>query len=104
MFEKSFWAILIAMLLFSVLEVLFQGVIPAIMTEAFPAKVRYTGLSVSYNIALVLFGGTTPLVSVWLIKISGGNVWMPVYYLIASCMVAIITLFFMPETYKKELD
>jgi len=104
MFEKSFWAILITMLSFSVLEGLFQGVIPAIMTEAFPAKVRYTGLSVSYNIALALFGGTTPLVSVWLIKISGGNVWMPAYYLIASCMVAIITLFFMPETYKKELD
>ena len=104
MFEKTFWAILVAMLIFSILEGLFQGVIPAIMTEAFPAKVRYTGLSVSYNIALALFGGTTPLVSVWLIKISGGNVLMPVYYLIASCVIAIITLLFMPETYKKELD
>ncbi len=104
MFEKSYWAILAAMLMFSVLEGLFQGVIPAIMTEAFPAKVRYTGLSVSYNIALALFGGTTPMVSVWLIKISGGNLMMPVYYLIASCMIAVITLMFMPETYKKELD
>ena len=104
MFQKSFWAILVAMLLFSILEGLFQGTIPAIMTEAFPAKVRYTGLSVSYNIALALFGGTTPLVSVWLIKISGGNVWMPIYYLIGSCLIAVITLFFMPETYKKELD
>jgi MHS family proline/betaine transporter-like MFS transporter len=104
MFQKSYWAILVAMLLFSILEGLFQGVIPAIMTEAFPAKVRYTGLSVSYNIALALFGGTTPLVSVWLIKVSGGNVLMPVYYLIASVIIAIITLLFMPETYKKELD
>lgn len=104
MFQKAYWAILVAMLLFSVLEGLFQGVIPAIMTEAFPAKVRYTGLSVSYNIALALFGGTTPVVSVWLIKISGGNVWMPIYYLIGSCVIAVITLFFMPETYKKELD
>jgi len=104
MFREYYWAILAAMLLFSILEGLFQGVIPAIMTEAFPAKVRYTGLSVSYNIALALFGGTTPLVSTWLIKISGGNVKMPAYYLIASCVIAVITLFFMPETYKKELD
>ncbi len=104
MFEKSFWAILAAMLAFSVLEALFQGVIPALMTEAFPAKVRYTGLSVSYNIALALFGGTTPMVSVWLIKVSGGNVLMPVYYLIASVVIAMVTLLFMPETYKKELD
>jgi len=103
-FEKAYWAILGAMLAFSILEGLFQGVIPALMTEAFPAKVRYTGLSVSYNIALALFGGTTPMVSVWLIKISGGNILMPVYYLIASVVIAIVTLLFMPETYKKELD
>jgi MHS family proline/betaine transporter-like MFS transporter len=104
LFKKGYWAILAAMLAFSILEGIFQGVIPALMTEAFPAKVRYTGLSVSYNIALALFGGTTPMISVWLIKITNGNVLMPVYYLIATAIIAIVTLLFMPETYKKELD
>ncbi len=103
-FQRTFSAILAAMLVFALLEALFQAVIPAIMTEAFPTKIRYTGLSVSYNISLAVFGGTTPMVATWLIKVSGGNVWMPVYYLIGSALIAIITLFFMPETYKKELD
>lgn len=104
LFENTFSAILIAMLLFAVLEAMFQAVMPALMTELFPARVRYTGLSVSYNMSMALFGGTTPLICVWLVKVSGGDVWMPVYYLIATCIIAIVTLFFIPETYKKELD
>ncbi len=103
MFNNTFYAVLSAMLAFAVLEAVFQAVMPALMTEMFPARVRYTGLSVSYNISLAIFGGTTPLISTWLIKISGGDVWMPAYYLIATCLVAIITTFFIPETYKKEL-
>ncbi len=103
MFNNTFYAVLSAMLAFAVIEAMFQAVMPALMTEMFPARVRYTGLSVSYNISLAIFGGTTPLISTWLIKISGGDVWMPAYYLIATCLVAIITTFFIPETYKKEL-
>ncbi len=103
MFNNTFYSVLSAMLAFAVLEAIFQAVMPALMTEMFPARVRYTGLSVSYNISLAIFGGTTPLISTWLIKISGGNVWMPAYYLIATCLVAIVTTFFIPETYKKEL-
>jgi len=104
MFNNTFYSILTAMLAFAILEAMFQAVMPALMTEMFPAKVRYTGLSVSYNLSLAIFGGTTPLVCTWLVKVSGGNVWMPAYYLIATCIIAIITTFFIPETYKKELD
>jgi len=104
MFKNSYSAILVAMLAFAILEAMFQAVMPALMTESFPAKVRYTGLSVSYNISLALFGGTTPLVCTWLVKVSGGNVWMPAYYLIAVSTIAIITSFFIPETFKKKLD
>ena len=104
MFENTFTAILVAMLIFAVFEAMFQAVIPALMTESFPANIRYTGLSISYNFSLAIFGGTTPLVCTWLIKVSDGNVWMPAYYLIATCIIAIITALFIPETYKKELD
>jgi len=104
LFNNTFSSILSAMLAFAVLEAILQGIMPAIMTEAFPAKVRYTGLSVSYNLSMALFGGTAPLVSTWLIKVSGGNVLMPAYYLIATAIIAIITLLFMPETYKEELS
>ncbi len=38
------------------------GVIPALIVRAFPAPVRFTGLSFSYNLAYAIFGGLTPLI------------------------------------------
>ncbi|WKE64610.1 MFS transporter [Gallaecimonas kandeliae] len=37
------------------------GVIPAIAVAAFPAPIRFTGLSFSYNLAYAIFGGFTPI-------------------------------------------
>jgi MFS family permease len=36
------------------------GVVPSIMVKAFPAAVRFSGLSFSYNVAYAIFGGLTP--------------------------------------------
>jgi MFS transporter, MHS family, proline/betaine transporter len=43
------------------------AVIPYIMIEAFPAQVRFTGVSFSYNIGYAVFGGLTPLLVSWLL-------------------------------------
>jgi len=53
---------------FAVLVACFISTIPATMTELFPGKVRVTAVSVSYNIALAIFGGTSPMVALWLIE------------------------------------
>ena len=42
------------------------GVIPFILVRAFPAKLRFSGLSFSYNVAYAIFGGLTPvLLTLW---------------------------------------
>lgn len=38
------------------------GVVPTIAVKSFPAMVRFTGLSFSYNVAYAIFGGFTPIV------------------------------------------
>lgn len=44
------------------------GVMPAAMAELAPWRVRCTVLSVGYNVALALLGGTTPMVAAWLVS------------------------------------
>ena len=39
---------------------------PVLMVRSFPARLRFSGLSLSYNLAYALFGGTTPLLVAWL--------------------------------------
>ncbi|NPA76014.1 MAG: MHS family MFS transporter [Euryarchaeota archaeon] len=89
-------AILAAMLVFVLLQGMLQAALPAFMAEVFPHRIRYTAMSVSYNIALALFGGTAPLVATWLIQITG-NVLMPAYYLMLSAGIALLTLLFMKD-------
>lgn len=38
------------------------GLVPGVMVRAFPAQVRFSGVSFSYNLAYAVFGGLTPLV------------------------------------------
>jgi hypothetical protein len=35
---------------------------PIVMVAAFPPTIRFTGVSISYNVAYAVFGGVTPLV------------------------------------------
>jgi MFS family permease len=37
------------------------GAVPYVMVRAFPARVRFSGLSFSYNVSYAVFGGLTPI-------------------------------------------
>ncbi|BEV71668.1 MFS transporter [Paludibacterium sp. THUN1379] len=42
--------------------------VPCIMVKAFPASVRFSGLSLSYNLAYAIFGGLTPMAVAVMLK------------------------------------
>lgn len=65
----------------------FAGAGPAFMVEAFPKHVRCSGLSVGYNLAMSIFGGTLPMVAVYLITRSG-DVLAPAWYLVVAAIVS----------------
>jgi hypothetical protein len=39
--------------------------VPYVMVDSFPSAVRFTGVSLSYNLAWVIFGGLTPMVVIF---------------------------------------
>jgi MHS family proline/betaine transporter-like MFS transporter len=65
--------------------------------ELFTTRVRYSGFSIGYNVAVAGFGGTTPYVVTWLTA-STGNVLAPAFYLIAAAVVSLATVFALRET------
>jgi MHS family proline/betaine transporter-like MFS transporter len=80
-------AIIVAQVLFAALMSCFTGPSPAFMVEAFPKHVRCSGLSVGYNLALSIFGGTVPVVAVFLISRTD-DILSPAYYLAAAGAVS----------------
>src|SRR5262249_37638832 len=57
----------------SLLKAGYSGVLPSLMAEIFPTQTRASGLSLSYNIGVPLFGGAAPLYMTALIELTGSN-------------------------------
>jgi MFS family permease len=64
------------------------GVVPFVMVRAFPAEVRFTGLSFSYNLSYAIFGGLTPILVSLLMNVS---VMAPCWYVMALALVGLLT-------------
>lgn len=62
------------------------GAVPYVMVKAFPAVVRFSGLSFSYNVAYAIFGGLTPMVVTLLMK---SNPMGPAYYVAGICVIGL---------------
>ncbi|SMQ57873.1 Major Facilitator Superfamily protein [Plantibacter sp. VKM Ac-1784] len=70
---------------------LIAGPGPAMLAEMFPTSVRYTGLGLSYSISNAVFSGSAGLIITSLIA-STGNVDVPAYYVMATCLVSAIAI------------
>ncbi|MGA2095050.1 MAG: MFS transporter [Candidatus Acidiferrum sp.] len=66
------------------------GPIAAYLVEAFPAKIRYTSLSLPYHIGNGVFGGLVPLIGLYSCAVTG-NIYAGLYY---PMVVAGLTLLF----------
>jgi MFS transporter, MHS family, proline/betaine transporter len=71
----------------------FSGVLPSQLAELFPTSTRGIGVSLSFAIAVTMFGGFTPFVSTWLIAMTGNSL-SPSYYIMFTAALSIIALIF----------
>jgi len=75
-----------------------SGGVAAGNVELMPSSIRCTGLAFSYNASIGLMGGTTPLISAWLIAETGNPI-SPGFWVAAASAVSLITaVFFVRET------
>jgi len=78
---------------------LVYGPIAAYLIEAFPAKIRYTSLSLPYHIGNGVFGGLLPLIGLSSVAATG-NIYAGLYYpMIVAGMTFIVGSFLLRETH-----
>jgi hypothetical protein len=89
-------------LLFLVILVIYvtmvYGPIAAWLVELFPARIRYSSMSLPYHIGNGWFGGFLPAISVALIALTG-DIYSGLWYPIAvALLTVVIGALFLPET------
>jgi MFS transporter, MHS family, proline/betaine transporter len=76
---------------------LYFGPMPAALVEMFPTNVRYSGLSISYNLAHAILGGFGPFIAQYL-AVATGNPISSAYYVIVGAAVSLFVLLRVKET------
>ncbi|AKA01883.1 MFS transporter [Streptomyces noursei ZPM] len=89
-------------LILGLLLVCFAGTSAATLPALFPTRLRYGALSISFNISVSLFGGTTPLFASGLVQLTGSHM-APAYYLMAAGVIGFVSTLFLHETAGKPL-
>ncbi len=71
----------------------YSGVLPSQLAELFPTAIRGIGVSLSFAIAVTIFGGFTPFVATGLIAVTGNSL-SPSFYIMFTAALSIIALVF----------
>jgi MFS family permease len=96
--------VVLAIIVIGFLSGMTYGPVAALLVEMFPARVRYTSLSVPYHIGTGYFGGFLPFISQYIVARTG-DPFAGLWYTIAVVgMALIVTLFGLTETAGKNLD
>ncbi|HRO28965.1 MULTISPECIES: MFS transporter [Micrococcaceae] len=85
---KNEWIILFTIILGLMVHALMYAGQPAIMSEMFPTRMRYSGVSLGYQVTSIVAGSLAPIIATTLLRDFGS--WVPVSIYIA--IAAVVTL------------
>jgi MFS family permease len=92
------------LLVFIIAATALYGPQAAALVELFPTRIRYTAMSLPYNVGTGWVGGLLPAASFALVAWQG-NIYFGLWYTVAFTLIAAVTaFFFLPETRGRDLD
>jgi len=80
------------------------GPIAALLVELFPARIRYTAMSLPYHIGNGWFGGFLPTTAFAMVAATGDIYYGLWYPIVAAGATLVLGILFLPETLKKTVD
>jgi MFS family permease len=80
------------------------GPIAAMLVELFPARIRYSAMSLPYHIGNGWFGGFLPTTAFAMVAATGDIYYGLWYPIVAAGITLVVGLLFLPETFKRTID
>jgi MFS transporter, MHS family, shikimate and dehydroshikimate transport protein len=75
------------------------GISGTLISELFEARVRYSGISLGYQMAAVFGGALAPLIATALVQWAGGASWPVATYLFAMSLISLVAVFLASERF-----
>jgi MFS family permease len=80
------------------------GPIAALLVELFPARIRYSSMSLPYHIGNGWFGGFLPTVAFAMVAATGDIYYGLWYPIVVAALTVALGLFFLPETFRRPIS
>ncbi|WP_404312071.1 MFS transporter [Agrococcus terreus] len=96
------WAVVVALCMVAIPVGFYVAISASALPALFPTASRFGAMAIAYNLAVSLFGGTTPLFSEALIQATG-NTFMPAFSIMLFAALGGVALLTMPESAKRPL-
>ncbi|MGO3860108.1 fosfomycin efflux MFS transporter AbaF [Neisseriaceae bacterium CLB008] len=96
------WLIMLAIIIGLFIQSMTYAPYSALMTELFPTHIRYTALSLCYQVAPILAGSWAPLIALTLLKEYNSSTPISIY-LIGASVISIFCIMLVKETKGKTL-
>jgi MFS family permease len=80
------------------------GPIAALLVELFPARIRYSAMSLPYHIGNGWFGGFLPTIAFAMVAAKGDIYYGLWYPIVVAGITLVLGLLFLPETFKRPID
>ena len=101
--EPAAWTLAALVFLQVIFVTLVYGPIAAYLVEAFPARIRYTAMSLPYHIGNGVFGGLLPLIGMSVVARTG-NIYAGLYYpVIVAAATVVVGSLFLTETHRERI-
>ena len=95
-------SIFVGLMILAALLNCFTSTMPSTLPALFPTSIRYGALAIAFNVSVSVFGGTTPLVTAWLIDVTN-NLMMPAIYMMGAAAIGFVTILMTRETANRPL-
>jgi MFS family permease len=95
--------VLLLLVVLMIYVTMVYGPIAAWLVEMFPARIRYTSMSLPYHIGNGWFGGFLPPIAFALVALTGDIYYGLRYPIIVALMTVVIGAFFLPETKDRQI-
>ena len=96
-------SIILALVVGLVLHGAMYGPQAAFITELFPTRIRYSGVSIAYQLTAIFAGSLAPIIALWLYKDLHSSVPVSIYVAVA-CAISGVSALLAPETKGVELS
>lgn len=100
----NYWLSMLVMALATIPPCLYYSMMAGLFSQSFPAQVRYTGISLSYQLSASIFVGTTPLIGQWLLNMTGSIISVIIYSIVQVIFTLVCALGLIYRSRKNPLE